>query len=85
MARANKWVAMNHIIRTNNFVTLTNQLLNLAVFSLSYYLSTFFCIDLASEEVSDRNFEKFHRRFLAFGFGSVVSFFVIKSLAKLFI
>ena len=85
MARANKWVAMNHIIRTNNFVTLTNQLLNLTVFTLSYYLSTFFCIDLAAEEVSDRNFEKFHRRFLAFGFGSVVAFFVIKSLSKLFI
>ena len=51
---------MNHIIRTNNFVTLTNQVLNLTVFSLSYYLSTFFCIDLAAEEVSDRNFEKFH-------------------------
>lgn len=85
MARGSKWVALNHLIRTNNFITLTNQILNLLVFSLSYYLSTFFCIDLAAEEVSDRNFEKFHRRFLGFGFGSIVSFFIIKSLTKLFI
>ena len=83
-ARITKWHALDHIIKINNYMTLSNQALNLIIFSSTYYISTFFGIDVANMEISERNFEKFHRRFLAFGFGSVFAFFVIKSLATVF-
>ncbi len=54
------------------------------IFSTTYYLSTFFGIDVSSTEISEKNFEKFHRRFLSFGFGSIFAFFVIKSLTNMF-
>jgi hypothetical protein len=61
-----------------------NQAVNLALFTIIYYTSTFFEIDMESEQMTEKNFERFHRRFLAFGFGSVFAFFLIKSLSKMF-
>ncbi len=54
------------------------------LFAATYYISTFFGIDVASNDVSERNFEKFHRRFLSYGFGSIFAYFVIKSLSNMF-
>lgn len=39
---------------------------------------------MASEEISERGFERFHRRFLSYGLGSVCAFFIIKSLSSMF-
>lgn len=83
-ARANKWQALDHVIKLNNYITLTNQAINLIIFSVTYYISTFIGIDISSTEISERNFERFHRRFLAFGFGSITAFFIIKSLSNMF-
>lgn len=59
-ARITKWNAMDHIVKVNNYITLTNQALNLIIFSTTYYIATFFGIDIVSTDVSERNFEKFH-------------------------
>lgn len=82
--RINKWVCLDHIIKLNSYITLMNQAVNLAIFSIVYYISTFFQIDMESEQMTEKNFERFHRRFLAFGFGSVFACFLIKSLSNLF-
>lgn len=58
--------------------------MNLIIFSITYYLATFFGIDLSSTEISERDFEKFHRRFLAYGLGSITAYFIIKSLGNMF-
>ena len=34
--------------------------------------------------VTERNFERFHRRFISFGLGSTFAYFVIKSLSTMF-
>ena len=83
-ARITKWHAMDHIVKVNNYITLSNQALNLIIFSTTYYVSTFFGIDVASTDISERNFERFHRRFLSFGFGSIFAYFIIKSLSNMF-
>ena len=82
--RLNQWVCLDHIIKLNSYITLTNQGLNLLCFCLVYYVATFFQIDFQDEEMTEKNFERFHRRFIAYGFGSVFAFFVIKSLTNLF-
>lgn len=61
-----------------------NQAINLGLFASTYYISTFFGIDMSTEKVTSTDFERFHRRFLAYGFGSVFAYFIIKSLANLF-
>lgn len=55
------------------------------IFSGTYYIATFVGIDISSVEISEWNFERFHRRFLAYGFGSIVAYFIIKSLCNMFI
>jgi hypothetical protein len=82
--RINKWVCLDHIIKLNSYITLMNQAINLAIFAFVYYSSTFFEIDMESDQMTEKNFERFHRRFLAYGFGSVFAFFLIKSLSKMF-
>ena len=52
-ARITKWHAMDHIVKLNNYITLTNQALNLIIFSTTYYVSTFFGIDVASTDISE--------------------------------
>ena len=47
-------------------------------------MATFFGIDVIDTKITDKNFEKFHRRFLSFGFGSVFAYFIIKSLTNQF-
>lgn len=84
LARVTRWHSLDHIVKINNYITLTNQSLNLIIFSSTYYLSTFFGIDIAQNEISERNFEKFHRKFMAYGLGSVFAFFVIKSISNMF-
>lgn len=80
----NKWFALEHVIKLNNYITLSNQAINLIIFSTTYYIATFVGIDLSSTEITERDFEKFHRGFLAYGFGSIVAYFIIKSLANMF-
>lgn len=75
---------MDQIIKLNSYITMTNQGMNLAIFITTYYLATFFALDVQGASKDDRSFEKFHRRFLSFGFGSVFAFFVIKSLTHVF-
>lgn len=61
-----------------------NQAFNLGIFAGTYYISTFFGIDMSPTSITATQFERFHRRFLAFGFGSVFAYFIIKSLTNLF-
>jgi Na+/H+-translocating membrane pyrophosphatase len=82
--RINKWVCLDHIIKLNSFITLMNQALNLVMFGIVYYSATCICIYLEYEEMTEKNFERFHRRFLSYGFGSVFAYFLIKSLSNLF-
>ena len=83
-SRLSKWQSFDHIIKLNSYITLTNQAFNLGLFAATYYISTFFGIDMSTEKVTSTDFERFHRRFLAYGFGSVFAYFIIKSLANLF-
>lgn len=83
-ARISKWDSFDQIIKLNSYITLANQGLNLAAFIITYYLATFMAIDINGATVDDRAFEKFHRRFLSFGFGTVFAYFVIKSLSHVF-
>lgn len=83
-SRISKWHSFDHIIKLNSYITLTNQALNLGIFVSTYYISTFFGIDLANQGFTPIQFERFHRRFLAFGFGSTFAYFIIKSLTNLF-
>ena len=70
---------MDYIIKLNCYITIMNQGLNLAIFSVTYYISSFCVLGISLNSMEGRDYEKFHRRFLAFGFGSVVVYFVIKS------
>ena len=47
LARVTRWHSLDHIVKINNYITLTNQSLNLIIFSSTYYLATFFGIDIA--------------------------------------
>lgn len=80
-SRVSKWHALDHLSRLNGYLTLANQACNLVLFSTTYYLSTFFGIDISAATMTEREFERFHRRFLCFGLGSVFAFFVVKSLS----
>jgi hypothetical protein len=40
-------------------------------------------LGIMNEGKKSKDFEKFHRRFLAFGFGANFTYFVIKSLCNL--
>ena len=82
--RVNKWVCLDHVIKLNSYISLMNQAVNLLLFTFVYYLATFFQIDMDSEQMTEKNFERFHRRFLAFGLGSVFAFFLVHSLSKMF-
>lgn len=83
-SRLSKWQSFDHIIKLNSYITLANQAFNLGLFAATYYISTFFGIDMSTESVTSTDFERFHRRFLAYGFGSVFAYFIIKSLTNLF-
>lgn len=63
---------------------MSNQGLNIALFIITYYISTFLEIDIWGASIDDRRFEKYHRRFLSYGFGTVFAYFVIKSLSHVF-
>jgi hypothetical protein len=84
LARCSKWHAMDYIIKLNCWITITNQGLNLAFFAVTYYVSTIWVLGFSLNELEGRDYEKFHRRFLAYGFGSIVVYFVIKSLTNVF-
>ena len=58
-----KWRALDHIIKLNSYITLSNQALNICLFFITYYLATFFGIDIVNTSITDQQFEKFHRRF----------------------
>ena len=58
--------------------------MNIGVFMGVYYISTFFGIDVMDTKITDQSFEKFHRRFLTYGFGSVFAFFIVKSFSNMF-
>lgn len=47
LARVTRWHSLDHIVKINNYITLTNQSLNLIIFSTTYYIATFLGIDLA--------------------------------------
>lgn len=83
-ARISKWNSFDQIIKLNSYITLANQGINLAIFVITYYVATFFAIDLGGATIDERKFEKFHRRFLSFGFGSAFAYFIIKSLSHVF-
>ena len=83
-SRLSTWQSFDYIIKLNSYITLSNQALNLGVFAITYYISTFLGIDMSTEKITSTQFERFHRRFLAFGFGSVFAYFVIKSITHLF-
>ena len=90
--RLSKWHSIDFIIKLNSYITITNQGLNLLVFSVTYYVSLckFFVLrvviglDIFEQGRSNSGFEKFHRRFLSFGFGSVFAYFLVKSMANIF-
>ena len=50
--RINKWVCLDHFIKLNSYITLMNQALNLVIFCIVYYISTFFEITLESEQMN---------------------------------
>lgn len=83
-ARISKWSSLDQIIGLNSFITLANQGLNLLTFIVTYYIATFLAIDVNGATIDDRAFEKFHRRFFSFGFGTVFAYFLIKSLSHVF-
>lgn len=82
LSRVSKWFALDHLTKLNAYLTLANQAGNLVLFAGSYGLALVVEVRLAAEEMTEREFERFHRRFLCYGLGSVVAFFVTKSLAS---
>jgi hypothetical protein len=85
MARLARGHAFDYMIKLNSYITMLNQSLNMIVFSSTYYLSSFFSLNINSNKLSASDFERFHRRFLSFGFGSIFAYFLIKSLSNLMI
>ena len=79
-----KWRAQDYIIKQNSYITLSNQAINQLIFTFTYYFATFFGIDIIDTKITDKNFERFHRRFLSYGFGTVFAYFIVKSLSNQF-
>lgn len=84
ISRVSKWLAMDYLIKLNCYVTLVNQGQNLAFFSVTYYTSAHILIGSATNSEDGKDYEKFHRRFLAYGLGSIFMYFMIKSLTNVF-
>lgn len=87
-----KWHSTDFIIKLNSYITIMNQGLNLVVFSVTYYTSIcnpavliplVLLVGVINEGQKSKDFEKIHRRFIAYGFGSNFTYFLVKSLCNL--
>ena len=84
LARISKWHSIDYLIKVNMYITIFNQILNQSIFTVVYLASIYINIYKADTNIAQLEFERFHRRFMAYGFGGVFSYFIIKSLANIF-